>query len=108
MAAGKRLYREGACGKRTGTQHQKKGGGGDGRVAATAASGQRQAAAVVQAATRGKQAREEVAALRARAEATASITLMLKRKNRQFGIGVSDDNCVQEVDEGSGAAAAVQ
>ena len=43
-----------------------------------------------------------MAALRARAEATASITLMLKRKNRQFGIGVSDDNCVQEVDEGSG------
>ena len=60
-----------------------------------------QAATVVQAATRGKQAREEVAARRARAEATASIALMLKRKNRRFGIGVRDDNCVQEVDEGS-------
>ena len=60
-----------------------------------------QAAAAVQAATRGKQAREEVAARRARAEATASIALMLKRKNRRFGIGVRDDNCVQEVDEGS-------
>ena len=32
---------------------------------------------------------------------------MLKRKNRRFGIGVRDDNCVQEVDEGSAGHEAI-
>lgn len=35
------------------------------------------------------------------ADATATITLLLKRKNGSFGLGVRDDNYVQEVDEGS-------
>ena len=35
------------------------------------------------------------------ADATATITLHLKRKNGSFGIGVRDDNYVHEVDEGS-------
>ena len=35
-------------------------------------------------------------------DATATITLQLKRKNGSFGLGVREDNYVQEVDEGSG------
>ena len=34
-------------------------------------------------------------------DATATITLQLKRKNGSFGLGVREDNYVQEVDEGS-------
>ena len=40
------------------------------------------------------------------ADATESVTLYIARKHGQFGIGVRDDNFVQEVDEGSGAAEA--
>ena len=40
------------------------------------------------------------------ADATESATLYIARKHGQFGVGVRDDNYVQEVDEGSGAAEA--